>query len=450
MDRVCVDILREIVYWLDGRDWTNLSGCNTTMRSKISAVPINSVRTQYPPIKAFRRGNIKTITILEQTQDMDWYGFCGAHSGLIHLDLVHLKLSYSKPGIVDLILASYPKLETLRLSSDYESWWLPTKLFPLLPRSLTHLQAGQAVYTSHQDANYLEYVPQLPSGLLTLDMTNYNMNTDSLALLPKSLTDLTLCYWTMILCNSDMSVLPRGLEHLCIRGVSRLTSACIAHVPSSLKSLTLRNLGYTTYPQNVWSPSLHLSNLQVFVAPTAHFEHNHFVALPPCLNKLDVSVVAESMQPDTFLFLPRSLTSLQLHGRVTYTRLHLKQFPSSLCTLHLDESTDSEAALSLDALPRQLTNLSLSPGNCIKDAHLSQLPRSLQFLTLNTNHLITNDGMEHLPPNLFELGIHANTNLTPACLPHLPRSLRRLLCHYRCFNAPFTKFVQDFGNTDKQ
>lgn len=448
MDRVCLDILREIVHWLDGRDWTNLSGCNTTMGSKISAVPIDSVRTQYPPIKAFRRSNIKTITILEQTQDVDT--FYGAHSGLIHLDLVHLKLTYPKPGIVDLILASYPKLQTLRLSSDYESWWLPTKLFPLLPRSLTHLQAGQAVYTPYSDANYLEYVPQLPSGLLTLDMTNYNMNTDSLALLPKSLTDLTLHYSAMLLCNSDLSVLPRGLKHLNMGGVSRLTSACVAHAPNSLESLTLGCLGYTTYPEDVWATSSHLSNLQVFVAPSTHFDHNDFVALPPCLTKLYVSVIAQSLQSDTFLFLPRSLTSLQLQGRVTYTRLHLEQFPQSLRTLHLDETSMSEVTFCLDALPRQLTNLSLSPGNCIKDAHLSQLPRTLMFLNLYANHLVTNEGIQHLPNNLLQLEIYTNNNLTPACLPHLPRSLRRLLCHYCWFDAPFTKFVQDFGNTDKQ
>jgi hypothetical protein len=255
-----------------------------------------------------------------------------------------------------------PGLETLgigplrkELSADFN---LGTAIFSseavqCLPSNLTELRCRAPIQSLSR-----KMFPFLPASLTLLDISVPSpiAPTDSLALiLPPRLITLHVNLSSAIQDVLDIDLLPSTLQHLYIKQYPHsFLGTYLSKLPRNLLTLSIAaTLTVPPFAQISFPPLLtHLSLPMRNRVPYAQLPRTltYFTELNPALDR----PVAEC----SMIFLPATLTHLNLYAPHQLTREHLKHL-TNLRNLELPDSTMSEELLDLDILPPMLTNLTV-------------------------------------------------------------------------------------------
>jgi hypothetical protein len=274
----------------------------------------------------------------------------------------------------------------------------------------------------HLQARLWFHISKLPARLQTFHSGALTVSDAEIALLPRSLTDISL-------------------------GYSNLTGECLKHLPSCLRSLTI-HIDFITSS----SPYCFLSSLETL--DVIHLELSAIQGATK-LSKVRARRITGNLDDSQWSCFG-SLTSLEVHGPSLEPRQALFEalspnltalnfipsspFPSSWLPRNLTKLRMQEAEIPLDeflaSLPPTLLDLYLLSRSftSVSSLGIALLPRQLQRLTLLPCHEITDDAILHLPPHLITLHLTGsardskmqNLKLTDACVAHLPRRLAML------------------------
>lgn len=258
-----------------------------------------------------------------------------------------------------------------------------------LPTSLTSLVPGQRVDWSPSfaavwpplatvlEVNIPPHVGpslgddlSLPKHLTTLEFGGKSdseylvLKTDTLAALPRTLTDLQIWPASIDWAGVVPGTLPSALTRLAIPTTSLFTSQAASVLPRSIKHLWfLRN-------PRLRSPTIERD------AALDELDHAIFPILPPAISELYIETmrntgdgvleglpnglrcltIACPIMPSNLALLPRGLTELSLRSTYVCLKDQVEQLPRTLTTLKLDAPIHAD---SVGALPSALADLTL-------------------------------------------------------------------------------------------
>lgn len=213
-----------------------------------------------------------------------------------------------------------------------------------------------------------------------------------IALLPKKVTALTLCFASSDGLLDWVSAFPSSLVDLRLIQDPPLPYTVINALPKTLTKIR--------FPASLDS---HLELL-----PSDWF--------PTDLKTLAITKTAQGFAIND---LPKGLKSLRLDGPLSND---LKLLPAGLTELLLPHAIATDPLLRI--LPKHLVTLKIPFSPTISVYSLSYLPKALT--TLKLGGLLKNADVAHLPPGLTKLTLMDTTGLTAHCAMYLPRPLRVL------------------------
>jgi len=298
-----------------------------------------------------------------------------------------------------------------------------------------------------------------PSRLTTLEM---RLSDKYIALLPASLTHLTLYGVEGSFTSDECLQLPSGLRYLCLLSVPFRP---FRNLPPSLEHLIVKEVFRIRYEEELWDQPISHDSLQTLILP-AGFDQKIDAKLLPNLRVLslkqgfdqpldDLPVSLTDLTLNLTLWshcscldlLPRSIRKLtlglyirrpldglpddleELCLKLSPLTHPLDRLPRNLRALTLSEQFDQP----LDVLPHTLTRLDLSLASLF-DRPLGQLPDSLQVLLLPSSF---KQPFDRLPSSLRVLRFAYNSAFDHP-LDHLPDSLSTLRLG-NLFQQPFRR-----------
>lgn len=394
-------------------------------------------------------------------------------------NLKHLTLAFELGGRLPLVLAALPpNLLTLSIPS-YSKF--DGSLIATLPRSLTCLELPKAHLIKDAD------IGSLPGGLTALNLASAAISGAGLQLLPASLLYLNL-EKNELLTGADFDKLPPLLKSLkLIRPLRYATDDQIALLPASLTDITvglntvLTDRGISKLPaalklfNSPWNPNLSQKALGVLPRGLEHLragwpelDDSSFTLLPDRLVTLLISSLG--ITDECFKLLPACLTSLTLCSTTSITDAGLKNIkvplrhlgvpdsrltpeaartmPQSLTTFDFNRTSfnDELEMLHVEYLPCKLTQLHLNNNKHMTEEVFCRLPR--QVTSFDAAHLAlkTPSTLLGLPPNLTRLRIKGSPNMNPSVWKFMPKTLRFLYFE----GASFDRQVVSLLPTDLQ
>lgn len=294
-----------------------------------------------------------------------------------------------------------PLLETLVISVHFDEAFAKA-----LPRSLTELRHQ---FLTINDIDSVQYLPpsltiwETPQIPLIRDQAEYARFISTLPTTLKYLPNLS--YLRIEL--SHLHSLPQNLQKVSVSGSLKEPN------PPSLNCL----------PHNLHT--LEARDLPVELLGT----------LPPKLTQLRASLLADQVDPLTFLK-PYPLSEISLTNstpsRSSSTAKAFEHLPSTVTTLRLRLRTDLNAIDWTHPWCQSLTSFEALPSSPITNSHkwFSTLPRRLTSLDLTDAISQPPDCLRFLPPNLVKLTLGVSQAITDEHLSLLPRTLvlLRLVC----------------------
>ena len=288
-------------------------------------------------------------------------------------DLIHPKWTFA---------SAFPHLETLELHSSSGSW---QPYLALLPQSITSLTIPPCEKVIDETFSSL-----LPPDLLTLKLSavgNISFPTFTPSFwshLPSQLASLSIYSITESTCTA---VLPRSLTQL--NGIFSYPNLDLADLPSGLTNLSrtlVTNMSALTRSM--------FPNLREICIDS--IDPQFLQSLPPTVHTIDADVISVSS---------------------------VDQWPASLTKLSFRNAPDHiYAAL----LPSKLVKLSLSSVHNINTAVFSRLPRSLRHFKLRCQEIVESDSID-FPPHLTFLSLFDNKyRRATSIIRHLPASITNL------------------------
>jgi hypothetical protein len=244
------------------------------------------------------------------------------------------------------------------------------------------------------------------------------VNRSIVASFPPTL-ELFDCDSTILFDSDSIAILPRSVTDLSLSG--KLLGKNFGVVLQSLNLISLAILRTPLGGTDVRQLPSTLNRLNVGLS------RSHIQYLPVHLEWLVCTISEDPQITPWALQFPSRLTYLECPGLVSLDNDDIQRLPSQLTTLKLFSSSNVTDKGCQD-LPKTLTHLSIHMTPLLTSDCVANFPRNLKSLTFGPTASPTASCVPLLPPTLTELGLRCCNDLEDMHIKLLPRTLTSFSC----------------------